>query len=210
MRKQGVWVLVCVGALLTCSCASKDEVERARAEAAAAKAEVEALKASLEKEKADIEAAKAEAIAAKERMAKLQTEMMNRWNAVAGGMNFPIGNFGNGNINFRWSQVGNFPHPTFKGGSAEAYGAFAQVLVAFLKAGDNFNFLAENHLFTAELQTTVAGGSGKGTGWSFAKFAEQFSAPNAHGKLDDDTRKALKDFSERMLAIVKKQESRKL
>jgi hypothetical protein len=104
-------------------------------------------------------------------------------------------------VNFKWVEYGNFPHPTFRGGSVEAYGAFAKILVMFLQKGDNFEFLATNGLFSTELQTTVPGGSLKGTGWTFAGFARQFSG---FAKLDDDTRKAIKELSARIDATLKK------
>jgi len=34
--------------------------------------------------------------------------------------------------------IDQFPHPTFKGGSAEAYGLFAEVIFGVLPSGDNF------------------------------------------------------------------------
>ena len=44
-------------------------------------------------------------------------------------------------FDFGWTTFNQFPHPTFKGGSAEAYQAFAKVLLAFFDNGDNFDFL---------------------------------------------------------------------
>ena len=43
-----------------------------------------------------------------------------------------------------------FPHPTFKGGSNEAYTTFAKALVEFLGTGNNFEFMDKNDLFTME------------------------------------------------------------
>jgi hypothetical protein len=123
----------------------------------------------------------------------VQAELLQRWNAVAADMIFDVPIFGS--ISFIWMDYGNFPHPTTKGGSAEAYGAFAKVLVAFLQTGDNFEFLAKNDLFMVEL--TVPGGLPGGTGWTFAGFAKQFSDPGhfAFAQLDNETRKAIQELS---------------
>ncbi len=226
MNARRLSVLTCAVALLLCSCASRADLEKAQADADAAKKEaaqaraaVDELKAQLAKEKGDTEEAKlaaerAEAkarvdtAAAKEKRAKAEAELVKRWNAVAQGMSADLpAPFGT--VTFVWKNVDDFPHPTFKGGSAEAYGGFANVLTAFLQQGDNLDFLIDSGLLTAELRTGVAGGSGKGTGWSFANFVNQFSAPNAHGNHDGDTRKALKTISDRIQPIVKRQESRK-
>src|ERR1700689_3580956 len=69
---------------------------------------------------------------------KAMAEAMTRWNKAAEGATAagPIGKVG-----FTW-EADRFPHPTFKGGSAAAYGAFAGVLVKFLGEKDNFEFLA--------------------------------------------------------------------
>jgi hypothetical protein len=109
-----------------------------------------------------------------------------------------------GKANFKWTEYGNFPHPTFRGGSAEAYAAFAKVLVTFLQKGDNFEYLAKNGLFTTELETTVPGGSLKGTGWTFAGFVKQFANPKNYAKLDDETRKAFEDFAAKIDMLSKK------
>lgn len=210
-------------ALLLCSCSNESEVAKARAEATAAKEEAAQAKATVEALKTDVailkafhdsvtakkvsaEMARVKAKADAEQRAKVEVEVMKRWNATAGGMTFDIPNWGK--INFSWT-IGNFPHPTFKGGSAEAYGAFAQVLVAFLKQADNFDYLSSNQMFTAELRPAVPGGSGKGAGWTFTNFVEQFSSPNGYGKLDDETRNAMKALAEQIRVAIKKQEQRK-
>src|SRR4051794_8809268 len=70
---------------------------------------------------------------------KAMAGAMARWNKAAEGVTAksPIGMVG-----FNWEED-RFPHPTFKGGSAEGYGAFARVLVKFLDEKGNFEFLAE-------------------------------------------------------------------
>lgn len=188
--------------LLLCSCSNSVDAEaRARAEAAEklaaeTKSELEAMKAEAAQAK-EAAAAKVREAAAKEKaateakakLAKDLIEASTRWNAVADGMTFPIPMFGN--VNFHWS-VGSFPHPTFKGGSAEAYGAFAGVLLAFLQRGDNFDFLIKNQLVGAELRFAERNNP------TFEKLLEQFSQPNAHGNHDEQTRKALKGYLDRI------------
>src|ERR1044071_9884439 len=73
-------------------------------------------------------------------MSEIEQSLLARWNTVASA---PVDGF-----DFLWSRFNQFPHPTFKGGTAEAYQAFAKVLLAFFDHGDNFDFLAQNHLFT--------------------------------------------------------------
>jgi hypothetical protein len=83
--------------------------------------------------------------------AEVQQDLMARWNAVAGGIT-PEG------WNFHWDPFANFPHPTFKGGSAEAYTAFAKILLAFYEKDDTFGYLESNKLFDMTLQVSYADG----------------------------------------------------
>src|SRR5262245_57617502 len=86
----------------------------------------------------------------KDKAEKAMAEMMTRWNKAAEGMTAvsPIGV-----VNFDWT-ADRFPHPTYKGGSTEAYGTFARTLVKFLDGKGTFDYLAENNLLTAELRFT--------------------------------------------------------
>jgi len=65
------------------------------------------------------------------------------------------------------------PPPDFQGGSAEAYQAFAEILVAFYQAGDNFDFLANNHLFQTPLRDVLA--SGQESDWTFEQLTTDLS-----------------------------------
>jgi hypothetical protein len=131
---------------------------------------------------------------------KAMAEALTRWNKAAEGVTAtgPIGK-----VNFTWA-ADQFPHPTFKGGSAEAYGAFARVLVKFLDAKGNFEFLAENNLFSAPLKYTLAGGNDAKVDWTFAKLIAQLAEPKAHGDHDDATRKALKGYADKIAERAKK------
>jgi hypothetical protein len=185
----------------------KSDLEALKAELSKARSDLDATKKELAKVKADLESLQAQVWKVmgppkKVPPADVQAELLKRWNAVAADMTFDVPVVGK--ANFKWAEYGNFPHPTFRGGSGEAYGAFAKVLVTFLQKGDNFDYLAKNGLFATELETTVPGGSLKGTGWTFAGFIKQFSGPNTFAKLDDDTRKAIKDLSERIDSASKK------
>jgi hypothetical protein len=216
---SGLTVLV---ALLICSCSNnaevaklKADVEAAGKEAAEAKALAEAVKAEVAKDRADAEAAKrvaaeaaartkTDAEAARVKAAKDMAGVVSRWNAVADGLPTELpAPFGR--VTFHWDGE-RFPHPTFKGGSAEAYGGFAKVLLAFLERSDNFGYLAANRLFTVNLRSGVPGGpKGPESGWTFAALVEQFSRPGSLGSHDEATRKALGSFSDRIQAAVKKQ-----
>lgn len=189
------------------------DVEAARQEAAEARALAEEVQAERAKDKADAEAVKlaeaeaeADAEAAKVKLAKDMAETVSRWNAVADGLPTELaGPFGT--VTFHWDGE-RFPHPTFKGGSAEAYGAFAKVLLLFFEHADNFDYLAENRLFTVNLRSGVPGGpQGPETGWTFAELAEQFSRPDWLGSHDVATRETLRTFSDRIQEDIKGQGS---
>ncbi len=123
-------------------------------------------------------------------------EARARWNKVAQGVKAPVP--GGGTVEFLWEED-RFPHPTFKGGSAEAYGAFARLLVKFLDEKGNFDFLAENDLFTAPLPYAKLK-----VDWTFTKLINDLSQPKAHGDHDEATRKALKGYADRIAARAKK------
>jgi hypothetical protein len=82
-----------------------------------------------------------------------QQTLMSRWNAVAQGVTTSDG------FDFLWNAYDKFPHPTFKGGSAEAYQKFATILIAFYQSGDNFDFLTKNELFRVTLSSTLVNGN---------------------------------------------------
>lgn len=207
MRTRVGFGVASVAALVMCSCSSQLEAERARAEAEAAreKADIEMMNKQVEAEQnARLEAAKAaektKADEAKQKEAQKKTlaEVQKRWNATAGGVALQVPNLGQ--IDFQWDD-NKFPHPTFKGGSAEAYGAFAAAFLSFLQKDDNFDYLAKNNLFYAELRYAFPNGMGEK--WTFAQLANQFSQPKAHGDHDDATRKALKEYAEKMKKTAK-------
>ncbi len=202
MKTRAGYFVTCAAALLTCSCASQADLDRARAEAAAARAEAAEAKTGLDalKAKADAEEkaradetvakakSKADAEAAKRKAATLEAELRTRWNQV--GPAVAVKGFSN----FAWPGPNAFPHPTFKGGSAEAYTAFAKVLVTFLETGDNFAFMAENDLFTTEFGF---GGTGK---IKIVQFATDLAKPGSPGAGDEATRKKLEALVTKMKA----------
>lgn len=207
MKKRAGFVVACAAGLALCGCVPQAELEAARAETAAARAEAEQLRAELEALKGRVEAgekakndaraadekAKADEKAAKMKAAALEEEMRTRWNAVpAAGANIalPVVNMGN----FKWTGANAFPHPTFKGGSEEAYTAFAKVLVAFLETGDNFEFMQKNDLFKTEFGF---GGTGKIT---FVTFGAQLAQPGSLASGDKDNQKKLSALVAKMKA----------
>jgi hypothetical protein len=76
-----------------------------------------------------------------------EPELMSRWNAAAG--DTMVQGFGN----FQWTVFNQFPHPTYKGGSQEAYTRFAEVMVRFFDA--NWDYLVQNKLFTFPLTASL-------------------------------------------------------
>jgi hypothetical protein len=118
-----------------------------------------------------------------------EQELMARWNAAADGVT--VTGFGD----FKWTAVDRFPHPTFKGGSVEAYNQFALVLVAFYEQGDNFDYLARNHLFHHPL-------SSNGLVTSFADLTALLLASDLG--LPAETRQKLVDFDARIQAVALK------
>ena len=185
----------------------KSDNETLKAELTRAKAEILTLQKELAKTKGDLDLlrtlhSQVKGPPSKAPPADVQEELLKRWNAVAADRSFDVPGFGK--INFKWTAFGDFPHPTFRGGSAEAYGAFAQVLVAFFEKGDNFDYLGKHDLFTADLPIAIPGGSKKGPGWSLAAFAREFSGEKPFAKLNADTAKAIRELSERIEKKSKK------
>jgi len=111
--------------------------------------------------------------------AALEKELMARWNAAADGLTT--------SLNFHWDVFDQFPHPTYKGGTAEGYGEFAEVLAAFFERDDNFDFLARNELFQTPLRYIFPSGQ-DGLGTSFEKLADYFSSDTAFGDIAPETR----------------------
>ncbi len=85
--------------------------------------------------------------------AEQQEGLMARWNAVATGVMTADG------FDFKWQSFDQFPHPTFKGGSQEAYAKFADILVALYQRDDNFQYMSDNRLFRATMRYVFQGPS---------------------------------------------------
>jgi len=121
--------------------------------------------------------------------AEVRQSLLARWNAVA--------STGGPTFDFQWTTFEQFPHPTYKGGSSEAYRAFATVLLAFFRNGDDFDFLGRNHLFQLPLVYVFPSGQ-NGLDTSFEALAKSFSASGAYGDIPADTQQALAAFAVRM------------
>jgi hypothetical protein len=119
----------------------------------------------------------------------LEQQMMARWNAVADGRT--------SSINFHWSAFDRFPHPTFKFGTAEAYGEFAEVLAGFCERDDNFDFLARNDLFEMRVRNALQSGQ-IGIDTSFEELLLYFSSDRALGDIAIQTRSRLQAFADRL------------
>jgi hypothetical protein len=68
----------------------------------------------------------------------VQTGLLARWNAAVDATHT--------SIDFHWTELQDFPHPTFRMGSSEAYSQFAAVLVRFFQTDGNLMFLEDNEL----------------------------------------------------------------
>lgn len=124
---------------------------------------------------------------------QIEQELMDRWNRVAASVP--------SNFSFIWPAFDQFPHPTYKGGSAEAYQVFAVVLLNFFRADDNFAFLSANHLFGLRLRYIFASGQ-SGLDTSFAELAAYFSSPSAFGNIPASTQMDLGVFSDRIKSMM--------
>ena len=123
----------------------------------------------------------------------LENDIMSRWNAVADGRT--------SSINFHWGAFEQFPHPTFKFGTAEAYGEFAEVLAGFLERDDNFDFLVDNELFELRLRN-VFQSNRIGIDTSFEELAIYFSSTPASSYIAVQTGARLQTFAERIRDAV--------
>jgi hypothetical protein len=121
--------------------------------------------------------------------AAVQAELLARWNAAA--------DLDTSSFDFHWYRFDQFPHPTYKGGTREAYQAFAEVLLLFFQSGDDFDFLARNQLFELPLVYIFPSGQ-SGLDTSFKQLATDFSSSTGFGDIPDATRQALKGFLDRM------------
>ena len=119
--------------------------------------------------------------------ANAQQDLMNRWNAAA--------DVAATAIDFHWPAYDQFPHPTFKFGTEEAYQQFAEVLLLFFQR--DFDFLAQNHLFQTRLRNVFSSGQ-VGLDTTFQELATDFSSSTAFGNIPDATRQELKGFLDRM------------
>jgi hypothetical protein len=123
---------------------------------------------------------------------EVEQSLLARWNAVASA---PVDGF-----DFHWTTFNQFPHPTFKGGSAEAYQAFAKVLLAFFDHGDNFDFLAQNRLFKLHLIYVLPSGQ-NGFDTNFEDLAVYLTNSNGFPNVPADTRNALAAYVDKIKTV---------
>ena len=107
-------------------------------------------------------------------------EFRTRWNKMAG------------DTGPKWKE-GAFPHPTFAGGSAKAYGDFARHLAAFLDEKGNLDYLTDNGLTDTPLAYAALKSN-----WLLPKLVADFARDDAPGDHDADIRKALGKHAESM------------
>jgi len=124
----------------------------------------------------------------------VQADLMTRWNAVAQGVTVGFDGMP-GIFDFMWTNYNQFPHPTYKGGSGEAYQAFADILVAFYGRDDNFAFMAQNKLFRTPLRFTL---SNSASAWTFEQLTNDLSSNAWAPTITSDTQQKLAAFADRI------------
>lgn len=129
--------------------------------------------------------------------AETKQQLMDRWNSTVA--NNPSPNDLGTGWDFYWPSFYEFPHPTYKGGSAIAYQEFAALLLTFLQTGDNFDYLASNELFDLRLGYAMADGSGKDA-WSLRELVSDFSNYTAFG-VEPATADGLKAIAAKIAAL---------
>jgi hypothetical protein len=116
-----------------------------------------------------------------------QKDLMTRWNEVADGITTSDG------FNFHWEPFDQFPHPTYRLGTAEAYGLFAKILVSFYEKNDNFDYLTSHHLFRARIYDVFPSGQ-VGVDTNFEQLTNLL-VDSAWTSIDTDTHQKLVDFA---------------
>ena len=111
-------------------------------------------------------------------------EVMTRWNIVADGRTVQAHGI---EFNFLWNEQDLFPHPTFKGGSQEAYETFAKIFIDFFADADNLDYVKTNRLQRVELIAVV--GDNVGIRTSFYKLVDDFSTDDV---VSEDSREKIK------------------
>jgi hypothetical protein len=119
--------------------------------------------------------------------ATMQQALMTHWNDAVDAAGTTT--------DFHWTSYDQFPHPTYKMGTAEAYNDFAAVLLLFFR--QSFDFLAQNHLFQAPLRYIFPSGQ-NGLDTNFQKLASDFSSNAGVSNLSDSDRQELKGYLDRM------------
>ena len=86
--------------------------------------------------------------------AQADVELMRRWNVAVTATNPHA-------LDFTWRSVDDFPHATFRGGTAAAYAEFADVLLAFWRDSGTLQFVSCNALFEASYKSGPAAATQK-------------------------------------------------
>lgn len=75
--------------------------------------------------------------------AEIDAELLERWNQAEQDV---LAKYPGATWYCGWSAVDQFPHPTYRGGNAEAYSSCAEVFVEFIKSPGTLAFLKEHQL----------------------------------------------------------------
>ena len=116
-------------------------------------------------------------------------QTMIRWNVAAEGVTIP-GPLGT-ESDLLWDDENQFPYPTFKGGSAEAYEKFSSVFVRFFDTGDNLAYLKSQDLLDVPLLYIMPGGNTAASD-SFRDLATRFSSADYSYLISEQMRNELR------------------
>jgi hypothetical protein len=124
--------------------------------------------------------------------ADIQQQWLERWNAAVDSDPSTLGS--ESGFDFHWTAFDDFPHPTYQGGSEQAYQTFAKLLLVFLQQSDNFTFLAKNKLLDVRLTHAFPGGQ-SGSDWSMRELVTYFSSEADWANIDEVTRSGLGQYA---------------
>lgn len=132
---------------------------------------------------------------------KHRAELMRLWNEVWKADGSPAVWMHGEWTTFEWTSWLMFPNPTFKGGSKEAYRAFAHLLLKFLRNEEVRRFLTAEGLWGRGVAWETADSPSHGgrfvLGWkSFPELAHLFSQPNTFGSHAEWVRQELRKHAE--------------
>ncbi len=125
----------------------------------------------------------------------VELKMMARWNGIV--QTHPS-SF-DAQWPFDWTRWNQFPHPTYKGGSLEAYQRFAQLLLAYLGESDIFVYLQQHQGFYIRLLYVFDSGS-VGMDTSLRELVSFFAEKGQNFGIDAESLARFADYAAQIAA----------